>query len=154
MKRMRFDAVKGGFLYVEQQKSKGRTKLKIPISVGLTALNMTIEDAIRGCRDSILSKSIIPHVRHKGVAKPGDSPKLASFSDAFAKFRDPAKIKVPTGRTPPSFHEIRSLAAHLYSEEYGPEFAQALLGHKSAAMTALYRDSRGREWAEVKVVGR
>ena len=150
IKEMRFEHVKDGFLYVEQHKSKGRTKLKIPVSIGLKALGMTIEDAIRGCRDNVVSKSMIHHVRHKGVAKPGDSPKIGTFSDAFALYRDNAKIKAPEGRTPVTFHEIRSLAARLYSEQYGADFAQALLGHKSAAMTALYRDSRGREWTEVK----
>ena len=58
---------------------------------------------------------------------------------------------MPEGKTPPTFHEIRSLAARLYGDEFGAEFAQALLGHKTAQMTALYRDSRGRERDEVKV---
>ena len=48
---------------------------------------------------------------------------------------------------PPSFHEMRSLAARLHSAE-GRD-AQALLGHKSSKMTDLYRDSRGTEWIEV-----
>jgi integrase len=52
---------------------------------------------------------------------------------------------------PPTFHEIRSLAIRLYSDEYGAEFAQALVGHKSSVMTDLYRDNRGREWTEVKL---
>ena len=55
------------------------------------------------------------------------------------------------GKTAPTFHEIRSLSARLYGDEFGAEFAQALLGHKSAQMTELYRDARGREWAEVKI---
>lgn len=53
------------------------------------------------------------------------------------------------GKTPPSFHEIRSLAARLYNDQ-GID-AQALLGHKSADMTAVYRDTRGAEWTEVKL---
>lgn len=55
------------------------------------------------------------------------------------------------GRTPASFHEIRSLAARLYTEQYDAKFAQALLGHKSAEMTSLYRDVRGAEWTELKI---
>jgi integrase len=38
----------------------------------------------------------------------------------------------------------------LWAEQEGKEFAQALLGHKDARMTAVYRDSRGAEWKEVK----
>ncbi|BDC37711.1 tyrosine-type recombinase/integrase [Paraburkholderia terrae] len=151
VKGMEFNDVKDGFLWVEQRKSQGRTKLKIPLTIGLKALGgLTIEDVIRECRDDIVSKHMIHHVRHKGTAKPGHSPKLGSFSTMFATYRDAAKVVVPEGKTPPTFHEIRSLAARLYGDEFGAEFAQALLGHKTAQMTALYRDSRGREWSEVK----
>lgn len=152
IKGMEFGDVRDGFLWVEQRKSQGRTKLKIPVTIGLKALDgMTIEDIIRECRDDIVSKSIIHHVQHKGRAKPGHSPKLGSFSTAFADFRDEARVKPPEGKTAATFHEIRSLAARLYGDELGAEFAQALLGHKTAQMTALYRDSRGTEWNEVKI---
>ncbi|MBG6241737.1 MAG: integrase, partial [Candidatus Symbiopectobacterium sp. Dall1.0] len=52
-------------------------------------------------------------------------------------------------RNPPSFHEIRSLSARLYTDEKGRDYAQKLLGHKSATMTDKYRDVRGAEWMEV-----
>ncbi|MFT4465915.1 MAG: tyrosine-type recombinase/integrase [Sodalis sp. (in: enterobacteria)] len=51
--------------------------------------------------------------------------------------------------TAPSFHEIISLAARLYTEEKGKDYAQKLLGHKSATMTNKYHDVRGSEWTEV-----
>ncbi len=57
--------------------------------------------------------------------------------------------KLKHEESPPSFHEIRSLASRLYAAEYGMEFAQKLLGHKSMKMTSLYLDSRGREWVEI-----
>ena len=128
VKGMEFADVKDGFLWVEQRKSQGRTKLKIPVTISLKALGgLTIEDVIRECRDNVVSKHIIHHVRHKGTAKPGHSPKLGSFSTTFATYRDAADVQVPEGKTPPSFHEIRSLAARLYSDEFGADFAQALL---------------------------
>ena len=40
------------------------------------------------------------------------------------------------------------MAARLYAEQ-GID-AQALLGHKSPDMTALYRDVRGSEWIEIR----
>lgn len=43
---------------------------------------------------------------------------------------------------PPTFHEIRSLAARLYKDERGEEFAQKLLGHTSENTTKLYLDER------------
>lgn len=48
---------------------------------------------------------------------------------------------------PPTFHEIRSLAGRMHEAEYGREFAQHLLGHKSAKMTAKYLDSRDGSYA-------
>ncbi len=151
---MTFDQIKDGFLWVEQTKGVegNQSKLRIPVSLRLNVIDTSLEDVLKRCRDNVLSKSVIHFVRKKAKALPGDSPSLNSLSKAFAHFRGEAKIKVEAGKTPPSFHEIRSLAARLYSEQYGPEFAQALLGHKSAEMTALYRDSRGREWTEIKLV--
>ncbi|MDA6077850.1 hypothetical protein O0544_20785 [Edwardsiella anguillarum] len=33
--------------------------------------------------------------------------------------------------SPPSFHEIRSLSSRMYQAQYGTEFCQRLLGHKT-----------------------
>jgi integrase len=62
---------------------------------------------------------------------------------AFQRAREKAGIEASEGRTPPSFHEIRSLSERLYREEFGADFAQAMLGHKSAQMTSKYDDLRG-----------
>ncbi len=48
--------------------------------------------------------------------------------------------------SPPTFHEIRSLAGRLYEKEKGKEFAMKLLGHKSEKMTNKYLDMRGKEY--------
>ncbi|WP_440867394.1 tyrosine-type recombinase/integrase [Symbiopectobacterium purcellii] len=53
-------------------------------------------------------------------------------------------------RNAPSFHEIRSLAARLYTDEKGKDYAQKLLGHKSSEMTDKYRNVRGAEWTEIQ----
>lgn len=150
---MKFAQARGGFLWIEQTKgTEGNTaKLKIPLSVKLNALGMSLEDVIKRCRDSVVSKNMIHFTRANGGAKPGGSPGLSTMSQTFARLRDEAEIAVADGSTPPSFHEIRSLAARLYAAEYGPAVAQAILGHKSSTMTDLYRDVRGREWIEVKL---
>lgn len=150
---MRFDQVKDGFLWIEQTKGKegNKAKLRIPLGLRLEALGVSLEDVLRRCRDNVATKNVIHFAKNTGRAKPGSTPKAGTMSDVFAQIRDEAKIEVPAGKTPPSFHEIRSLAARLYTEERGAEFAQALLGHKSSSMTALYRDVRGREWTEIKL---
>lgn len=150
---MKFSQARDGFLWIEQTKGKeGSTaKLKIPLALKLGALGVSVEDVIKRCRDSVVSKSMIHFTRPNGKAVPGGSPGLSTMSQTFARLRDEAEIKVEAGKTPPSFHEIRSLAARLYTAEYGPAVAQAILGHKSSTMTDLYRDVRGREWIEVKL---
>jgi len=70
--------------------------------------------------------------------------------DDFLAIYEQAKIKWPEGKSPASFHEIRSLAARFYADQ-GVD-AQALLGHKSPDMTAVYRDVRGVEWVSVRAV--
>ncbi len=62
----------------------------------------------------------------------------------FVAARRAARIEF--AESPPTFHEIRSLAGRLYEREKGKEFAQKLLGHKSEAMTGKYLDSRGKEY--------
>jgi integrase len=56
----------------------------------------------------------------------------------------------PEDQDPPTFHEIRSLAARLY-EKQGNVNVQVLLGHSDPETTRLYTDSRGTEWADVKI---
>lgn len=52
----------------------------------------------------------------------------------------------PVNVSPPTLHEIRSLAGRLYEKEKGKEFAMKLLGHKSVKMTDKYLDTRGKEY--------
>jgi enterobacteria phage integrase len=67
-----------------------------------------------------------------------------AFHDAVKR----AGIKVEDGKTPPTFHELRSLGIRLYKAEgYNPK---ELAGHKDEATTALYADSRGAEWIDVR----
>ena len=57
------------------------------------------------------------------------------------------------GKTPPTFHEIRSLSERLYSRQ-GDVRTQELLGHRDPRMTAVYHDVRGAEWVRVGIGGR
>lgn len=158
---MKFDQIKDGFLWISQSKGKEghQTQLKIPIALRLDAIGKTLDEVLRTCRDNVVSKSVIHFTVRNSRALQGAGCSAATLSNTFAEMRDKLiaskdvrkKLKVAEGKTPPTFHEIRSLAARLYTEQYSKEFAQALLGHKSAAMTDLYRDVRGREWTEIKL---
>ncbi|WP_281181127.1 tyrosine-type recombinase/integrase [Candidatus Arsenophonus triatominarum] len=71
------------------------------------------------------------------------------ISVQFAKTRD--KTNLSWEGTAPSFHEIRSLSARLYTTKMSSELAQNLLGHKSADMTAKYQDEKSKGWNEISL---
>lgn len=146
--KMKFANVQDGFLLVTQ--SKTGAKLRIPVSLRLDALGLSVDDVVKRCRDAVVSKSMLHHIRSNGKVRPGDAIGIDSITRGFMLARDKAEITWEEGKTPATFHEIRSLAARLYTEQYGSAFAQAILGHKTASMTEMYRDSRGAEWIEIK----
>lgn len=138
--------VRDGRLWVVQAKTN--TRVSIPLDLRLNVVGWSIEDVIGRCRDNVLSKHFLHHSRSISGAKAGEAVAPASLTSAFAKARDNTGLTWDDGKKPPSFHEIRSLAARLYAEQ-GVN-AKSLLGHKSAATAALYQDVRGAEWIEVK----
>lgn len=148
---LQFSDVKEGFLWVDQRKTG--VKIKIPVTLRLDAADMTLDEVIQRCRrrSGVVSKFLIHSHRRVAKIKPGDPIALATLSNTFAQFRTAAELTWPEDKTPPTFHEIRSLAARLYAEQNGHDFAKVLLGHKTEEMAARYRDSRGTEWSEVKV---
>ncbi|EFG0384845.1 tyrosine-type recombinase/integrase, partial [Escherichia coli] len=93
----------------------------------------------------ILSPYLI-HSRHQKQPKPMSKDNL---SDYFAKARDLAGIIPPAGKTPPTFHEQRSLSERLYRAQ-GID-TKTLLGHKVQATTDRYNDTRGQEWVKLVI---
>jgi integrase len=148
---MLFSDVKDGFLFVTQKKTG--VKLRIPVAIRLDVLGLSLDDVIKRCRDSVVSKSMLHHSKKSGRNDRGGAVDKDMLTRGFRLARVAAEITWEDGRTAPTFHELRSLAARLYTEQHGPEFAQAILGHKSANMTAMYRDTRGAEWTEIKLTG-
>jgi integrase len=136
-----------GYLHVVQSKTQAR--LRISTALRLDAIDLDLATVIKQCRDRVLSKHIIHHSKSIGGTKAGASIKLDTLSTAFAALRDRAAAKhgIPVSDSPPTFHEMRSLSARLHAAE-GRD-PQKLLGHRTAAMTDLYRDSRGTEWIDV-----
>lgn len=147
--KMKFADNKDGYLHVAQGKSGGETKLQIDGAIRLAKVGVSVGEVIAGCRDLIVSRHLVHYTERSPLAKPGDMVRGPIISVAFQKAREKAGIEAGEGRTPPSFHEIRSLSERLYREEFGAEFAQAMLGHKSAQMTSKYDDLRG-GWKAIK----
>ena len=144
---MLFKDVHDGFLHVVQSKTGARLRIKMELR--LDSVGLDLSTVIKQCRDRVLSQHLVHHAQASGRAKAGQPVVLDTLSSAFAEARDKAgaKLGITFGRQPPSFHEQRSLAARLHELE-GRD-AQKLLGHRSAAMTDVYRDSRGAEWIDV-----
>lgn len=146
IREMRFDDAREGFLWIEQGKTGA--KLKIPLTISLNGLSL--QTLITQCRDRAASKHLV-HFSVEGFqTKRGAQVSQSALNQAFARAREKAELTIPDGATPTTFHEIRSLSARLHTDSNGKDFAQALLGHSSAAMTELYRDVRGQQWVEVK----
>lgn len=135
------------FLHVVQSKTGAR--LRISTSLRLESAGLDLAAVIKRCRDRVLSQHLVHHSRTVSRAKAGDPIVLDTLSKEFAQARDraAAKLGIKLGASPPTFHEQRSLAARLHAAE-GRD-PQTLLGHRSAKMTDLYRDSRGAEWIDV-----
>lgn len=142
---LKFSDWREGYLHVTQGKSNGTVKLRLSGDIKLDKVGVSIGEAVQACRDLIKTDYLVHHVEHQGSAKPGDRVTSNGLSNAFQNAREAAGIKAAEGRTPPSFHEIRSLAERLYREQYGAAFAQSMLGHKTSAMTDKYHDLRG-DW--------
>jgi len=141
---LKFSDAHDGYLWVTQGKSGA--KVAIPLSLRLDALGWTVAEVIGRCRDGALSRYLVHHGKSHGAAKRGAPLFSTTISRHFAEARDAAGVTV-AGKTPPTFHELRSLSLRLYHDQ-GVN-AQALAGHKSADMTSVYRDVRGDEWVKV-----
>jgi hypothetical protein len=137
-----YPVVDNGALHVVQAKTGAL--VRIPLTLRLDALGLTVDDAIRQCRDRVAARTLLHHSRASTLARPGDPVHIDTLSRAFARLRAAAGW---TDLAPPTFHEVRSLAARLYREQ-GVD-TQALLGHKEARMTAVYQDIRGAAWIDV-----
>ncbi len=125
-------------VWIEQKKTG--MKLTIPLSVSIT--NLSLSDTLEKCKKLFAGSGTVIATRT------GSELKVETISRAFAKARDATGIK--WSGEPPSFHEIRSLSARLYATEKGNNYAQKLLGHKSAQMSERYIDARGTEWIKVE----
>lgn len=133
---MRWSDIHDGKLHIRQGKT--RTLLRIDLNVGIDSLGLTLSTTLdelkrmNGSTDFVLG---------------GKTPKtIASY---FRKTREQANIDWKD-KSPAPFHEVRSVAGRLYTQERGKEFAQNILGHKSMVMTEKYIDGRGKEWKDIE----
>lgn len=136
--------IEDGLLWVVQGKTGAL--VKIPLTLRLDALNISVGEVVAQCRSHVASRYLLHHTKPFGNAPAGSRTHINTMSRQFAAARDASWLKWP-GKTPPTFHELRSLSERLYKAQ-GIN-TQILLGHKSAKMTEVYDDPRGAEWGVV-----
>lgn len=143
------DFREGGWWCVQQsEKGANAHRVFIPFDLRLNVFGLSVGDVVAQCRRTgVLSKHLIHQTTQRGNSPLGQHIWMDTFSHRFADAVEALGTDW-TPKTPPSFHEIRSLSERLYAAQ-GVD-TQALLGHTDAATTALYHDSRGSEWVRVK----
>jgi len=131
------------------ERSKTGARVFLPLNLRLDCFGMSLEDVVKQCRSTgIVSRYLIHQTQRAKGARLGKPihPQLIT-----RKFHDELmKLGIDWGdKAPPTFHEIRSLAARLHQEQ-GDVDPQQLLSHKDPKSTAVYTDGRG-EWVKLSV---
>lgn len=145
---MKFTDFVDGKLQIIQGKGQGKVRIKISGTLKLKVLGVSVEEAIQLCRDNVLSPYMVHHPKARSAGVIGRVT-CNGLSTAFSNVRNAVGIVAADGRTPPTFHELRSLSERLYRVERNGEFTQKLLGHASPDMTSEYDKLRGTGWEEV-----
>jgi integrase len=132
--------------------TRGKTKAKIaiPLSLRLEVFGMSLREVIRQCRATgVASRYMVHTTERRGSAKLGSPMPADQLSIDFTAVIEALGIDWGD-KTPPTFHEIRSLSKRLYKDQGGVD-TKDLLGHATEAMGDLYADTRGAEYTLVAV---
>ena len=145
--RMKFSDIWDDHLHVVQEKTG--SKIAIPLSLRLNAINWSLRDVVVRCRDYAVSPYLVHFFRTTSQAERGTQVKANTLTMNFSKARDLAGIDWGDG-SPATFHEQRSLSERLYKEQ-GID-TRKLLGHKTQQQTDRYHDDRGKDWSKIAII--
>ncbi|MBY0799750.1 phage integrase Arm DNA-binding domain-containing protein [Escherichia coli] len=145
--RMKFSDILDDHLHVVQEKTG--SKIAIPLSLRLNAINWSLRDVVARCRDYAVSPYLVHFFRTTSQAERGAQVKANTLTMNFSKARDLAGIDWGDG-SPATFHEQRSLSERLYKEQ-GID-TRKLLGHKTQQQTDRYHDDRGKDWSKIAII--
>ena len=140
---MKYDDVRGGFIYVQQIKTGDR--IKIPLELEL--IGYSLRSIIKESRKIVGAKTIVHQDKKTARSQPGEAIESASISRKFTELVREHLPKFKQG-TPPTFHEIRALSKSLHMA-HGID-TLALLGHDDESSARAYSDPR-QGWVEVKI---
>lgn len=110
---MKFSDIWDNHLHVVQEKTA--TRLVLPLSLRCNAIDWSLEDIVKRCRDYVVSPYLVHFFHTISQAKRGDGVTPRTLTMRFSKARDKTRLRWENG-TPPTFHEQRSLAERHYHE--------------------------------------
>jgi len=121
----------------------------LPLNLRLNVFGMSLDDVVRQCRSTgVVSHYLIHQTKRVKGATLGKPIHIQQITRTFQL--ELAKLGIDWGgKRPPTFHEIRSLAARLHAEQ-GDVDPQQLLSHRDPKSTAIYTDGR-EEWVKLRV---
>lgn len=131
------------------ERGKTGARVFLPLHLRLDVFGMSLEDVLRQCRSTGIVSPYLIHQTQR--AKGSRLGKPIHVNVITRRFTDEVtKLGLDWGgKHPPTFHEIRSLAARLHQAQ-GNVDPQQLLSHKDPKSTAVYTDGRG-EWVKLHV---
>jgi hypothetical protein len=131
------------------ERSKTENRVFLPLGLRLHVFGMSLDDVLKQCRTTgVVSRYLVHQTERAKGATLGKPLHVDMITRVFSV--ELAKLRLDWGdKEPPTFHEIRSLAARLYKEQ-GDINPQDLLSHRDPRSTATYTDGRG-EWVRLKV---
>jgi hypothetical protein len=136
--------------------TRGKTgaKIAIPLDLRLNVLGMSLRDVVKQCRATGVASRYLVHAtqRAKGqrIGAPYQVDRLSKDFTAAMEALTADLAMDWAGKTPPTFHELRSLSKRLYEAQGGVD-TKDLLGHATDAMGELYEDGRGAEFKLVSI---
>jgi hypothetical protein len=143
----------GGWWCVqESEKSKDPHRILIPLDLKLRRFPLSLWDVVAQCRRTgVVSRYLVHQTRPRGNSPVGSQIWIDTISRRFTDALSPLKLDWGD-KTPPTFHEIRSLAVRLYDEQGGVN-TKDLAGHLEEETTDIYRNNRGSEWVRITTGG-
>jgi integrase len=128
------------------RRAKTGAWIAVPTVLRMDALNVSLADLV-SARSAVISPYLVHHTTTQSQTRPGDRINPRTMSGAFTQAVRLAGI---TGDSPPTMHELRSLARRTYAAQ-GNVDVKALLGHSGEKVSELYGDPRGVEPVKVRV---
>jgi hypothetical protein len=132
--------------------TRGKTgaKIAIPLDLRLHVFGSSLRDVIRQCRSTgVASRYLVHSTEHGKGYRRGAKYNMNRLTMEFTAAV--LELGLEWGdKTPPTFHELRSLSKRLYAAQGGVNTLD-LLGHADEKTGQMYADERGSEYRLVSL---